>query len=130
MKKKNTDSVILVPNAQVIITGKQVPLESVLGILEFTKSHSISNWCHSNGYIGHLDSIKTPAVFEKICDEFHSVARQFPFLELAITFMDNVPGSYNQPVVSYILINGTIKRSQGSTAHNGHPPPKRSKITS
>lgn len=131
MNKKSVEQPItLVPGAQVIVTGKPVSTETAQLILEFTKSHSIPNWCHHDGRIGHLDSVKTTTTFQKMCDEFHAVAFQFPFIELAITFMDNVAGSYNKPIVSYVMKDGKIKRDNTGTAHFGHPPPKRAPSSS
>lgn|SRR5574337_1777112 len=129
MSNRKNDQITLVPGAQVIVTGKVVSSETAKQILEFTKTHSIPNWCHPDGRIGHLDSVKTNTTFQKMCDEFHAVATQFPFLELAITFMDNVAGSYNKPIVSYKMMAGKIKRDNTGLAHFGHPPPKRSPTT-
>lgn len=129
-KKLDTgEQIILTPGAQVIVTGKSVSSETAKTIIEFIQSHSISNWCHPDGRIGHLDSVKTDTTFQKMCDEFHAVAAKFTFLELAITFMNNVAGSYNKPIVTYKMYSGKIRRDNTGTAHFGHPPPKRSPTT-
>lgn len=128
-KKAVPEPIKLVPGAQVIITGKTVNLELATAVIEFIKEHSITNWCHTDGAIGHLDSVKTTTTFEKMCGEFHLVAAQFPSLELAITFMDNVAGSYNKPIVSYVMRDGRIRRDNTGTAHFGFPPPRRAPET-
>lgn len=115
-------------NAQVLITGISVSPETSGLIAEFTKNHIITFWCHPDGTMGHLDSVKGSPSMNQISTEFHDVANKFPYLELAITIMSGSTGTWNQPLVTYSLNHGKFRIDNSGMAHFGHPAPKRSPL--
>lgn len=125
MKKTPKPSVVLHPQAQVIITGKTLLPEQVTAIKPLIDSgFCVANWLNDDGCVGHLGSIEPKTTLEKFNGDMEKL-REYKFLDLGITLMSGPPGTFVMPVVSYSLKNGNL--TQNPNAHFSHPPPRRFK---
>ena len=86
-------------------------------------------WCHPDGTIGFIDNVgKWPSV-EQIFDEWQTLAKEFPFIDIGVTLMN---GEYCEnrieKVVSMVIKNGEVKLVDPTKedVHAGHPAPTRS----
>ena len=114
---------VLHPQAQVIITGKRVPLNVAPRLAMYTETMPVRGWCNPIGDIGFIDSVEPGTTYQSLCDSFHALCTEFMDLDLGITVMNGPPGHYNQPVASFSL-KGT-KFQVNKFPHIDHPPPRR-----
>lgn len=87
-------------------------------------------WCHPNGKIGFVDNIgKHPSV-QDVLDDWNLLAKEFPFLKLAITLMSGeFCGEDIYPVVSIVVSDGqAVQVPADLTLHAAHPPATRGNV--
>lgn len=130
-KKKHPSQkkeVVFHSQAQVLVSGKPVPPELVMSLIRFSAQHIriFQDWIALDGSVGHLDSIHLGSTYEQVVGELTLLAKEHPFLDVAVSVMSGPPGTFTIPVVTFHLKEGTVKKSP--FAHFGHPPPKRVKV--
>lgn len=130
-KSKNKKKAIvfqLGPKTQAIVTGVTISPEQAKQVRKATAPLCLTNWCSEEGVIGHIDNILPGYSSIEIWLHLEFLAREFPFLDIAITLMSNGVGERGYPVITLKLVNGVL--SQDDFAHNGHSSPKRLTIKS
>jgi len=84
-------------------------------------------WCHPDGRIGFVDNIgKWPGV-EAVENDWGTLARAFPFLDIGVTLMDGESCAPNAPIVSMRIYRGAVVLHDPThtDVHAGHEPPTR-----
>lgn len=113
---------------QLIITGKQLNQETVMGVtscLESKQEVFARDWYSKVtgevGYTGNALMELTPKLLSK---ELKLLADAVdPDLEIGVTMMSGIAGAYTAPVVSYKVKNKKV--TVDLFCHLGHPAPKR-----
>ena len=71
--------------------------------------YGANGWCHPDGTIGFALNIgKWPEVWE-VLEDWKRLAQAFPFLEVEATLMSNEHHCPSEPVVSFLVRNGTVE---------------------
>ncbi len=70
--------------------------------------HGPNGWCWPDGTIQHTYTVgKWPNV-QEIENDWNILAKEFPFLDLGVTLMDDEDGENGKPVVSMIVKDGSV----------------------
>lgn len=125
MKPKKNSLPDLHPKAQLLITGKPILASQAVELISFSADLCFRNWCSADGAIGHIDSIMPRSSYSQLTGDLKKLAERFKFLDLGVSVMSGPPGTFTMPLVSFLLKNGEMMKT--NDVHFGHPPPKRMK---
>lgn len=108
----------------VIISGNTLTPTQVETLKAYPGELPISRWySEKTGQVGYIDGLSLSLEEWEFYKIFSEYANKFPFLNLGITVMSGKKGSFVQPLVSYRVVNGSLK--YGECVHTTHSAPRR-----